>query len=163
MLLAKNHASKRCKRNGKQYRPWSDWSSRSTLTWIYTVGSVLPVQKLRIITVSIILHSLTLALFCPVDSSILTNWKGPFICRGVSGWFYFYQIPALKGNSVDHILRHLIWVVIIFQGPIYWALGMNRLKYLSQTYLQNNMTNCTPYIWLLSFREKTDRYRNNSC
>ena len=42
---------KRCWRNGKQCRPWSDCSSRSCLIWVYTVCSDLSVRKLRNITV----------------------------------------------------------------------------------------------------------------
>ena len=44
--------SKRCGRNDKQCRPWSDCSSsRSSLIWIYSVCPALSVRKLRIITV----------------------------------------------------------------------------------------------------------------
>ena len=35
----------------KQYRPWSDCSSRSSLIWVYTVCLDLPVRKLRIVMV----------------------------------------------------------------------------------------------------------------
>ena len=43
--------SKRCRRNGKQYRPRSECSSSSSLIWVYTVCLDLTVRKLRIITV----------------------------------------------------------------------------------------------------------------
>ena len=41
------------RRNGKQWRPWSDCScsSMSSLIWVYTVCLDLPVRKLRIIMV----------------------------------------------------------------------------------------------------------------
>ena len=41
----------RCRRNGKQCRPWSDCSSRSSLIWVCTVFPGLSVRKLRIIMV----------------------------------------------------------------------------------------------------------------
>ena len=52
--LPKSKAPKRWSRNCKQCRPWSDCSSRSSLTWVCTVFPGLSVQKLRIITVSLI-------------------------------------------------------------------------------------------------------------
>ena len=42
--------SKRCRQNGKQFRPWSDCSSRSSLIWVYTVCPDLPVRKIWNIT-----------------------------------------------------------------------------------------------------------------
>ena len=44
-------ASKRCRGNCKQCRPWSDCSSGSSLIRVCTVCPVLSVRKLRIITV----------------------------------------------------------------------------------------------------------------
>ena len=38
-----------CRQNGKQYRPWSDCSFRSSLIWVYTVCPGLYVWKLRVI------------------------------------------------------------------------------------------------------------------
>ena len=43
-----SNVSKRCRRNGKQWRPWSDCSS---LIWVYTVCPDLFVRKLTIIKV----------------------------------------------------------------------------------------------------------------
>ena len=37
--------------NSKQWRPWSDCSSRSSLIWVCTVCPYLSVRKLRVITV----------------------------------------------------------------------------------------------------------------
>ena len=51
--------SKRCRRNGKQCRAWSDCSSRISLIWVCTVCPGISVQKLRIITV--IIHYVKLA------------------------------------------------------------------------------------------------------
>ena len=44
---------KRCRRNCKQCRLWSDCSSSSSLIWVYSGCSGLLVQKLRIIMVTI--------------------------------------------------------------------------------------------------------------
>ena len=41
------NVSKRCRRNSKQCRPWSECSSRSSLIWVYTVCPDLSVRKLR--------------------------------------------------------------------------------------------------------------------
>ena len=46
-----SNASKRCRRNGKQCRPWLDCSSSSSLIWVYTVCLGISVRKLRIIMV----------------------------------------------------------------------------------------------------------------
>ena len=50
MALPKSNAPKRCSRNCKQCRPWSDSSSRSSQIWVCTVCPDLSVQKLRNIT-----------------------------------------------------------------------------------------------------------------
>ena len=50
-VFTQSSESKRCRLNGKQCRPWSDCSSRSSLIWVYTVCLGLSVRKLRIITV----------------------------------------------------------------------------------------------------------------
>ena len=50
--LWQSNVSKKSKRNGKQWRAWSDSSSRSSLIWVSTVCLDLSVRKLRIITVS---------------------------------------------------------------------------------------------------------------
>ena len=51
VALPYSNESKRCRRNGKQCRPWSDFSSRSSLIWVCTVCPDISVRKLRIITV----------------------------------------------------------------------------------------------------------------
>ena len=51
MALPESYESKRCRRNGKQCRPWSVCSFRSSLIWVCTVCLGISVQKLRIITV----------------------------------------------------------------------------------------------------------------
>ena len=51
MWLYHRVMSKRCRRNGKQWKPWSDCFSRSSLIWVCTVCPGIPVRKLRIITV----------------------------------------------------------------------------------------------------------------
>ena len=51
MALPWSNESKRCRRNSKQCRPWSDCSSRSSLIWVCTVCPGISVRKLRIITV----------------------------------------------------------------------------------------------------------------
>ena len=51
VVLPQSNESKRCRRNGKQCRPWSDFSSRSSLIWVCTVCPGISVRKLRIITV----------------------------------------------------------------------------------------------------------------
>ena len=48
VALPQSNAFKRCRHSGKQCRPWSDCTSRSSLIWIYTVCSDLPVRKLII-------------------------------------------------------------------------------------------------------------------
>ena len=52
MALPKSNAPKKCSRNCKQCRPWSDFSFRSSLIWVCTVCPDLSVQKLRIIRVT---------------------------------------------------------------------------------------------------------------
>ena len=47
------NASKWCRQNCKQCRPWSDCSCRSCLIWVYTVCSDLSVQKFRNITIEL--------------------------------------------------------------------------------------------------------------
>ena len=59
--------SKRCRWNGKQCRPWSDCSSRSSLIWVYTVCQGFFVRKLRIITV--------------IELLVQTYWIGDLIWR----------------------------------------------------------------------------------
>ena len=51
MAFLWSNASKRCRGNCKQCRPWSDCSSRSSLIWVCTVCSDLSVWKLRKIMV----------------------------------------------------------------------------------------------------------------
>ena len=51
MWLYQSYECKRCRRNGKQCRPWSDCCSRSSLIWVCTVCLGISVWKLRIITV----------------------------------------------------------------------------------------------------------------
>ena len=51
MVLTWSKASKTCRQNGKQCRPWSGCSSRSSLIWVYTVCPELSVQKFMTITV----------------------------------------------------------------------------------------------------------------
>ena len=51
-----SNASKRCRGNCKQWRPWSDCSSRSSLIWVCTVCPDLSVRKHRKVTVQPILE-----------------------------------------------------------------------------------------------------------
>ena len=57
-LYHKSNECKRCRRNGKQRRPRSDCSSRSSLIWVYTVCPGISVRKLGIITATYILKAI---------------------------------------------------------------------------------------------------------
>ena len=78
LALPLRNVSKRCRRNGKQCKPWSDCSS-STLIRVYTVCLDLPVQKLRVIT---------------VNSKVASGWCAGF---AIPEWFVwpFSPLPSL--------------------------------------------------------------------
>ena len=64
---------------------------------------------------------------CLVQSSILANWTSPFSILGMSGHFFYYFLlhlllllrPTVKALIRQHVLRQLIWVYNVCQGPIY--------------------------------------------
>ena len=76
MRLYQSNESKRCRRNGEQCRPWSYWSSSSSLIKIYTVCPGLSVRKLRIITNE--WNDLVLRLTTEGSWSQLYSWKNWF-------------------------------------------------------------------------------------
>ena len=69
--------SKSCRWNGRQCRPWSDCSSRSSLIWVCTVCQDLSVWKLRTITVH-----MTLVLWPLLSNSI--QWFYSYCSQGGS-------------------------------------------------------------------------------
>ena len=94
--------AKRCRRNGKQCRPWSDCSSRSSswssLIRVYTVWSDLPVQKLRIITLPVLCLLSDVRVPCPWVFAMLCR-----ICPEES------QLPDTAFPRLPVITKHIIW------------------------------------------------------
>ena len=80
MALPKSNAPKRCSRNCKQCRPWSECSSRSSLIWVCTVCPDLSVRKLRNITVLVVINS-------------CMKWKENNLCLS---WILF------RGRAIVH-------------------------------------------------------------
>ena len=106
-ILPLSNTSKRCRQNGKQCRPWSDCSSRSSLIWVYTVCSGLWLQKLGKIrmkqgewvsrfpwksrTTGLMLHSFT----CPVKA---------FHSLGIQLSWCFSFLAHLSQRLIDEIV-----------------------------------------------------------
>ena len=87
---------------------------------------------------------ITLTHLCRVDSSILTLWTGSFqykeclvslYCYG----FFFIEIPVFNANSIDPVLRRLIWVYTVCQCAFYRSLGINGLIWVN-TVLWSNVS-----------------------
>ena len=133
MTLLLSHASKRCRRNCKQCRPWWDCSSRNSLIWVSTVCPDLSVQKLRIIMVSIdlVFNFSFWAASSEFVSSSIPSWQTltanaqPF--RGARDLAFCLKVPfdsllvwASSGGSGETVrMRRLAWTFAARIGDKY--------------------------------------------
>ena len=123
-----HRVSKRCRRNGKQCRPWSDCSSRSSLIWVCTVCPGISVRKLRIITVYLIRkgqpqlnsHWLKVCILGWNGESThwtesLNDWKISRYNSCILPDFNFFKCITLQMSSrhlpSPCIVNRLVWVV----------------------------------------------------
>ena len=70
--------------------------------------------------------------FMPSGFFYLNSWTSPFPVKGASGKCLllpcFTEIPVLNANSVDSVLRRLIWVCTVCQCLFYGTPGLNGLS-----------------------------------
>ena len=94
-LLQRNW-SKRCRLNGKQYRPWLECSSRSSLVWIHIVCPDVSIQKLRFITVIVFLTFQGLMI-----QGTLPNWPTEWY-RTDASWKLLRQWRSADNRAFVH-------------------------------------------------------------